>query len=463
MKKYLPFLLILLVFIWSCGTSEYIEEQYYPTDTHDEYRESLQALDLGATDMGGEWMTAGDPASNPTALSLLPFQERRFFDTAVPDAAYYLIEGLRGQTVVVDIATDAGAGYFADLFGLDDEFIPEGTPEEYWEGRIFEKVAAARTVEAPGNRKAGGGAAEESGVLIGSSRLEFEPRKHRFYLLRIQPRLLEGGEFLVTFNSDPLLSWPIPDSDIGDVQSFFGAPRDGGDRVHHGIDIFVPRGTPVVAVDDTSIYRIQVRERGGNTVFLNDSDRGLIYYYAHLDEWAEGIEQGMDVPAGMELGTVGNTGNAVYGPPHLHFGIYQTSWRGALDPWYFFIDVAELPDSRRAAPLPSPEQLASPATDGAGAAKSGGFLESAALYAVHASRSLFTPSPAVSDRDGNDLSPEDMPVMRTGWGEQTLIGPEGLRLVAARADAYGFIDEERRVWWLPNGRSLPPSFAKQES
>ncbi len=452
-----------MVFIGACSSTEKVAEEYYPNESHEKYAETLAALDLDATEMGRQWITAGDPSSNPAALSLLPFQERRIFDPAVPGATYYLIEGLKGQAVTIDIETDSDAGYFADLFGLDEDFYPEGPPEAVWDERTFEKVAAAReTPTGTGARESAAGsdaAAETAGpdisadsdmaapaegekgkseALAGSSRIVFEPRKHRFYLLRVQPRLLEGGEFLITFNSDPLLSWPMPDGGIKDVQSFFGAPRDGGDRVHHGIDIFAPRGTPLLAVDDTTIYRIQVRERGGNTVFLRDEERGLVYYYAHLDEWAEDIEEGMQVPEGMELGTVGNTGNAVWSPPHLHFGIYQTSWRGALDPWYFFIDVEDLPEYRRAMPF-----------DTQGLNQSSADSEDSPLYRTYASRSLFVPSPAVSDRDGEALSERGKPVMRTEWQEESSRAPGALRLVASRADAYGFMDSERRIWWLP--------------
>ena len=365
-------------------------------------------------------------------MSLLPFQERRIFDPAAPDAAYYLIEGLRGQTISIDIETESEDGYFADLFGLDNDFYPEESPEEGWGNRTFEKVAAAAEAESVTER-------ESNSSLTGSNRLVFEPRTHRFYLLRIQPRLLEGGEFVITFNSDPLLSWPIPDSDAADVQSFFGAPRDGGERVHHGIDIFAPRGTPVLAVYNTSMYRIQVRERGGKTVFLRDEKRGLIYYYAHLDEWVENIESGMKVPEGMELGTVGNTGNARWSPPHLHFGIYQTSWRGALDPWYFFIYVQDLPETRQAVSIPGGNQLK----------PSDITPESSTFYQAYASRSLFVLSPAVSDKYGNALGERGKPVMAQDWGREYLGDKEELLLVASRADAYGFMDKERRIWWMP--------------
>lgn len=113
----------------------------------------------------------------------------------------------------------------------------------------------------------------------------------------------------------------------------------------------------------------------------SEKDRGLVYYYAHLDTWAEDIEQGLDVSPGMELGTVGNTGNARWSPPHLHFGIYQTSWRGALDPWYFFIDVKDLPPNRTAGPFPPNRN--------------------------YASRALVTLSPAARDREGKELGEKE--------------------------------------------------------
>jgi murein DD-endopeptidase MepM/ murein hydrolase activator NlpD len=54
------------------------------------------------------------------------------------------------------------------------------------------------------------------------------------------------------------------------------------------------------------------------------------YYYAHLEDWAEGLARGQVVQAGDLLGEVGDSGNAKGTPPHLHWGIYGAD--GARDP-----------------------------------------------------------------------------------------------------------------------------------
>jgi murein DD-endopeptidase MepM/ murein hydrolase activator NlpD len=97
------------------------------------------------------------------------------------------------------------------------------------------------------------------------------------------------------------------------------APRDGG-RVHKGIDIFAPKGTEVVAVVDGVISFIGDQKLGGHCIWLT-TENGASFYYAHLDRWAAGLYEGMEVQAGDLVGYVGNTGNAKYTPSHLHFGI----------------------------------------------------------------------------------------------------------------------------------------------
>jgi murein DD-endopeptidase MepM/ murein hydrolase activator NlpD len=95
----------------------------------------------------------------------------------------------------------------------------------------------------------------------------------------------------------------------------WGAPRSGG-RVHQGVDMIGERGLPVVAVVD-GFAQQNVNELGGNTVLFTGTD-GNKYYYAHLDSWAN-LGQ---VTAGTVIGYLGQTGNAQFSVPHLHFEIH---------------------------------------------------------------------------------------------------------------------------------------------
>ena len=62
--------------------------------------------------------------------------------------------------------------------------------------------------------------------------------------------------------------------------------------------------------------------KGGNCLWLT-TENGASFYYAHLDRWAPGLYEGMEVRSGELLGYVGNTGNAKYTPSHLHFGVNE--------------------------------------------------------------------------------------------------------------------------------------------
>ncbi len=100
----------------------------------------------------------------------------------------------------------------------------------------------------------------------------------------------------------------------------WGAPR-AGTGSHFGNDIFAPTGTPVVAVADGEIYKVGVNRLGGNRLWLRDG-HGNTYYYAHLSGYASQTRDGARVRAGEIIGFVGNTGQAITTPPHLHFEIH---------------------------------------------------------------------------------------------------------------------------------------------
>lgn len=106
------------------------------------------------------------------------------------------------------------------------------------------------------------------------------------------------------------------------IENTWGAPRQG-DRTHVGIDLFAPRGTTVVSAADGVILFSGRNTLGGNVVRILGNDR-RIYYYAHLQSYLD-FERGRPVIQGQTIGFVGNTGNAVSTPPHLHFEIMEIS------------------------------------------------------------------------------------------------------------------------------------------
>ena len=127
---------------------------------------------------------------------------------------------------------------------------------------------------------------------------------------------------------------------VGRVANTFGAPRSGG-RKHEGQDIFAPKGTPVYAATKGYVWRMDYGELGGLYVFVVGPG-GRRYYYAHLDRYAPGLQEGMAVNTNTLLGYVGNTGNARSTPSHLHFGVYygsrQTCNRAVINPLPLLVD-----------------------------------------------------------------------------------------------------------------------------
>lgn len=127
---------------------------------------------------------------------------------------------------------------------------------------------------------------------------------------------------------DKTLAMPVQDVSKRQVANTWQAPR-GNDRLHQGQDIFAPRGTPVRSATNGYIFRIGQKSLGGQTVSVIGAG-GRVYYYAHLDSYARGIEEGDFVTPNTILGYVGTTGNAAGTPPHLHFGVYSSG--GAINP-----------------------------------------------------------------------------------------------------------------------------------
>lgn len=117
--------------------------------------------------------------------------------------------------------------------------------------------------------------------------------------------------------------FPVAGEDHRFTDTFL-APRMEGTadaHRHQGADIFAPMGTAVVAVERGVVGRVGQVSLGGLRVWLL-GETGASYYYAHLSGFADGIAPGTFVEAGTVLGYVGNTGNARFTPPHLHFQVH---------------------------------------------------------------------------------------------------------------------------------------------
>ena len=89
----------------------------------------------------------------------------------------------------------------------------------------------------------------------------------------------------------------------------------GGPTGHPGIDMFVPTGTPAMAVKAGTVTYAPNEGAGGNAAYLN-ADDGNTYYYAHFSQFVGGPRA---VAKGEVIGLTGMTGNAT--APHLHFEI----------------------------------------------------------------------------------------------------------------------------------------------
>ena len=124
---------------------------------------------------------------------------------------------------------------------------------------------------------------------------------------------------------DPILPAEAPlSSRFGLRRVFNGQARSP----HNGLDLAVPRGTPIHAAAAGVVTHTEDLFFAGNTVFV-DHGQGFITMYCHLDEITAGV--GERVARGQRLGRSGMTGRVT--GPHLHWSIYLNG--SAVDPELF--------------------------------------------------------------------------------------------------------------------------------
>ena len=292
------FVIVLLVAAAACSR-ERMPGLFTRATPHEAYAKALGEAGLADTALAREWLAAAQRAVAEPKSASLPLTNEVLHDPARPTAYGYRFQLQRGRVVRVQLSVAAQEPtlVFIDLFRVEAA------------GQPLRALAHAGK---------------------GETRLEHEVERDGTYILRIQPELLRGGTLRIAQNTTAALTFPVQGR--ATVQSFFRDPRDNNRREHHGIDIFAPRNTPVLAAADGFVTSVGTTARGGNVVWVWDPRRSQSHYYAHLDKQA--VSTGTRVKAGDVVGYVGNTGNARTTPPHLHFGIYS-SGEGPIDPLPF--------------------------------------------------------------------------------------------------------------------------------
>ncbi len=105
-------------------------------------------------------------------------------------------------------------------------------------------------------------------------------------------------------------------------------------RMHTGIDLAAPKGTPIYATGDGVIKKADWESGYGKIIIINHGF-GYETWYAHLNDYD--VRVGQKVKRGEVIGKVGNTGKST--GPHLH---YEVRLKGkVVNPVnYYFMDLS---------------------------------------------------------------------------------------------------------------------------
>jgi murein DD-endopeptidase MepM/ murein hydrolase activator NlpD len=103
-------------------------------------------------------------------------------------------------------------------------------------------------------------------------------------------------------------------------------------RMHHGIDIVVPIGTPVYAPGDGVINRTGFEAGYGRYLEIHHPKTGYYTFFAHLSEVPSNMRRGTRVERGQQVALSGNTGRST--GPHLHYEVRDSDGR-TLNPLLF--------------------------------------------------------------------------------------------------------------------------------
>ena len=295
--KLRPLFLITVMLVAACKSGPF--NLLKPATPHQQYERKLVSAGLDQNTMGRAWITKANSLL-PNAIGIkVPYKETGYFAADKVDGASFKFSLQRGQLLTARLSKQSVSDFsiYMDIWEQKDN-------------GEFKVLAFADSLGAE---------------------IQLEAKRSGEYFLRLQPELLGSGSYTLELAIGPSLAYPLKAVNRKQIQSFFGVGRDNNTRRHEGIDIFSSFRTPVLAIAEGTVTRVNENNLGGKVVWLRPRGKDYTLYYAHLDEQI--ATAGQEVLIGDTLGLMGNTGNAKTTPPHLHFGIYTSE--GAVDPLPF--------------------------------------------------------------------------------------------------------------------------------
>ena len=158
-----------------------------------------------------------------------------------------------------------------------------------------------------------------------------------------------GAKPVVTGESSRVV-FPLPEGTWVQTSQFGPRvdPINGESRIHSGVDLAAPQGTPIMAAADGTVTVARYTEAGGGTIVIEHHIDGTTLATAYIHMWQTGIHvtAGQKVTAGQHIGDVGSSGHSTR--PHLHFEVRPGGTNSeAIDPapWLNQHHAADLPEA----------------------------------------------------------------------------------------------------------------------